>query len=328
MALPLLALLPLVGAGLGLAGNIYSTERQISSSKRMQDDAQDFNAAQAELAYDRQVEFFEKYQSPYAMIESAKKAGVNPFSIGASVGSGSAISPASASSGVGSVGSLPNIGAFFADVMSRVAEIKNARKLTDSEVNLKDAQAEEIRTRIPWIDRLNSINYDKLASDIKLNEQKVNESIQTVKESVSRITVNDSTIEVNGSKISLNASQENLNAVKSFVESLNANKLAILMPYVESAEKSRIALDQASTESARASAAKSYTDASFALLKQSVEQGLIDKGYYDALVEKSEFEAKQGKRNYKWTPIQNVVHDISLIAVGVGSVLGGVGKLN
>lgn len=284
-----------------------------------QKEANAYSARMAEDAFERQTEFYDKYQSTAAQIRQLKESGVNPFGIGGGVSSQGPVSssaPQSAQPASGSFSLLQGVASVVSAIMGirrQSAEIKNI-----------NAQTKSIETQTPWIDRMNEINYNKMASDISLNSQKVNESIQSVKESVQRINESNSRIEVNGSVIDLNMSTRNLNVVKSVVENLNAEKLSILMPYVQAREEAEISFVNASDQKTRHEAEKAMYDANMSMLQTLKEADLIDKGYYDYVMQEMEYASKNQKRNFHWKPVNDIFKNISLLSVGVGSMLGNV----
>lgn len=285
-------------------------------------EANSFTAAEAEKAYLREVEFYEKYSSPRAQIQSQLDAGINPFSM--STGSG----PVASSSGGSSV--APTGGADMLSFIQSMLNFSLHKKEIDSVISLNRsveaknyADAENTIKNTSWIDRLNEINFDKLQSDIRLNQQKVNESIQSVQESISRTNVNNKQIQIGDSIIELNGSQSELNKTKVICYQLDAEKASLLMPYIQARQEAEIAYTTAKTDEARYSAEKQMYDANVSMLKGMVEADLISDGYYRTLVAKSEWEMKGAKRDYKWKPVNDICSNVSKIAVGVGSVLSG-----
>lgn len=163
----------------GVTG-VITNERQISANKQsqedaqahaaamqedaqefnfaMQQDAQRYNSSEAEKAYNREVEFYEKYSSPKAQIASMMEAGVNPFSI-TGAGSGpmarsSAASSGAASSGVGSVGAV-GVGS-LTDPLASIVALAQAKLL--------GAQANKVEQETPF-------SVEKLLSEITVLDQ-------------------------------------------------------------------------------------------------------------------------------------------------------------
>lgn len=286
-------------------------------------EANRFSSLEAEKAFDREVEFYEKYSSPKAQINSQIEAGVNPFGL-----SGTSSGPVASSSSPSSVS--PTGGTDMFGLVQTLLNFSLHKKEVDSSIALNRsveaknyAEAENTSKNTSWIDRLNTLKLDEMQSAIDNNRQSVNESIQRVQESISRVKVNDSTIELNGAQILLNGTQSELNKTKSICYELDAQKASLLMPYIQARQEAEIAFTTAQTEEARHSAEKAMYDANVSMLKGMVESDLISQGYYDNLVNKSEFEYKNEKRDYKWKPVNDICSNVSKIAVGVGSVVSG-----
>lgn len=289
-------------------------------------EANAFTAAETEKAYQREVDFYEKFSSPKAQIQSQLQAGINPYSM--STGAG----PVASSSGGSSV--APTGGTDLMGFMQSMLNFSLHKKEIDSAISLNRsveaknyADAENTTKNTSWIDRINEINFDKMQSDIKVNEQKVNESIQTVQESVSRVNVNNKQLQIGDSTIELNGTQAELNKTKAICYELDAEKASLLMPYIKARQEAEIALTNAQADEARYSAEKQMYDANVSMLKGMVEADLISQGYYDNLVSKSTWEARGEKRDYKWKPVNDVCSNVSRIAIGVGSVVSGVSAL-
>ena len=229
-------------------------------------EANAFTAAETEKAFEREVEFYEKYSSPKAQIESQLEAGINPYSM--STGSG----PVASSSGGASV--APTGGTDLLGFIQSMLNFSLHKKEIDSAISLNRsveaknyADAENVTKNTSWIDRLNEINFEKLQSDIKLNQQKVNESIQSVQESISRVGVNNKQLEIGDSVIELQGTQAELNKTKAVCYELDAEKASILMPYVKARQEAELAYTNAKTDEARYSAEKQMYDANVSMLK-------------------------------------------------------------
>lgn len=294
-----------------------------------QQEANEFSARMAEEEYARQVEFYEKYQSPQALLRQ----GVNPFGVNGSTGSLSASggSPSSVSP------SAPS-GTALLQLVSAIFGMQQQKKLNDSEVRLNSAQARLFSAEATGKENTNSVfgvlhnlSVAQIQSQIASNAQSIAESIQRVRESISRVSLNNSQIQVNGVQIDLMGSEKELNIAKTAVEKLNADKLSALMPYIKSRQEAEIALINAQTQEAVFSAEKAMYDANLSMLKGMVEADLIDQGYYDELVKQQQFETgiqdwrqKAIKRDYKWKPVNDVCSNISKIATATAAVIGSV----
>lgn len=129
----------IIGGCLGLIGMGSAWGQQGYSqyhATQLQDDAQKFNAKQAELNREWQEEMYEKYNSLSGKIAQAKEAGVNPlFAV-----TGNSVMPAPstatpASSGINVPGAAPSSVSAVTQLMDVLSNVK-----------LKDAQAENIKS--------------------------------------------------------------------------------------------------------------------------------------------------------------------------------------
>lgn len=296
-----------------------------------------FQAKEAELAYDRQVDFYNTYQSPSAMVQQYKDAGLNPaLMVGGSVGqtsvpSSSASSGSMPSSSPASGAPSAGSGDFIADILS-ILQFKKQMSRLDAETNKTNAEAKQIDKETSWIDTYNSASVDsmragidKVRSDIDVNKSVVDKNIQDINESISRISVNDSTIQVNGALIDLHGSQTVLNECKSAVERMNVAVIKEMLPYIQARQEAEIALTNAKTDEARFSAEDKMYDANLKYLRALVDAKLIDSSYYDSVIDQAHWSAKSKKREYKWQPINDICHNLSMLMIGAGSVMSGVG---
>lgn len=172
---PLNLLGDLGSSALGALGAWFGQQSQYKYNKRLQDDAQafnsaeaaknrdwqtlmnrennQFNAAQAELARQFQEDFYLKYQSPAAMMSQYKDAGLNPVLAAghatntppsvSSASAGSSPGGAAASSGMNGVGPMDLIGS-IASIMKLKAEINNINADTkEKEQNVLESISRE-----------------------------------------------------------------------------------------------------------------------------------------------------------------------------------------
>lgn len=292
-----------------------------------QREANKYSAAQAEAEYDREVEFYEKYQSPKAMMSQ----GVNPFGISGSTGGhiasgGSPQSVAPQQSGMNILDLVQSIvGMQMANKQYKLEakRVDISERLASAESRLMQSQANEANKRVEWYDVVTQSNVDEIKQRIAESKQRVNESLQNIKESISRIDVNNNTIQLGNARIELIGSEKELNVTKAALNRLDADKASLLMPYVQSRAEAEQALINAQSDEARMAAEKYMYDANVSMLKGMVEADLIDKGYYDSLVESADWKAAGAKRDYKWSPVNDLCSNFSKICVGVGSVVGG-----
>lgn len=292
-----------------------------------------FQAEQAQLDYDRQVEFYEKYQSIGAQMRQYKENGLNPSLLAGGVEVGSSAPSASMPSGsmpTGSAGSATSpmsspagLAGFFGQVLN-LLKLRSEIDLTKSQTGKNIAETENTQKQTSWLDAINSTNIQDAQSLINKRSAEVQSIIQGIKESVSRIEVNDNTIQVGNARIALLGSEKELTDTKNIVEGLNAHKISLLMPYVQVSAEAEIALKSAKSDEARASAEKQRYEANVKMLEGMVEADLISQGYYDSIVHKASYDAQSSERNYHWKPINDVCSNVSKICVGVGSVIGAI----
>lgn len=290
-----------------------------------QREANAFSAAEAEKQYEREVEFYEKYQSPKAQLSQ----GINPFGINGSTGSVSAsggapesVSPQASGGLLDLVQSIVSMSLANKQYQLESRKVEISSRLADAEANLMRSQASETDKRVQWYDVLSKSSVDEIKQRIAESKQRVNESLQNIKESISRIDVNNNTIQLGTARIELIGTEKELNVTKAALNKLDADKAALLMPYVQSRAEAEQALINAQTDEARMTAEKQMYDANVSMLKGMVEADLIDKGYYDSLVESADWNSASAKRDYKWKPVNDVCSNFSKICVGVGSVVG------
>lgn len=318
----------------------------------MQEDAQAFNAAEAEknrlfqskeaeAAFERQEDFYERYQSIGAQVRQYQAAGLNPALLagGVSVGStpsspaaaGSSASSSAASSPVASSpgGSSPAASSSpLGAALSALPEVASVGRIIAEIQNIR-ANTEKTKKETSWIDDINTTNVDNLRSmiserqsNIEKNSAQVNEISQSIAESIKRCSVMDSQIRVNDSVVDVNLSQSQLNEVKSHVENLNAESIKKMLPYIQARQEAEIALTNAKTTESKFMAEQLMYEANLKMLKGLVEADLISKGYYDNVIEESGWDARQAKRNYKWTPVNNLCTCFRDVCIGASSLAG------
>lgn len=188
----------------------------------------DFASKQAELAFDRQVDFYEKYQSIGSQVKQFQDAGLNPALLAGGVSPSSSAPSSSAPSGFAASGSSPssNPMALVSFVM-QLAGIKSQIEKTQAETENIQSQTET-----------QSVTRDKLRQEIS--------------ESFSREKFNYSSIEVNNSRIS---------EIASHIRSLDADV------EVKAAEV-RVALDSLETAIANRKYLTSKTSLNYEQIKE------------------------------------------------------------
>lgn len=287
----------------------------------------DFASKEAELAYDRQTQFYEKFQSIGAQIRQYKENGLNPALLAGGVSVGSTPSSPAASSSVPS----SSAAASSSPSSSPMALVSFIMQLAGikSQIDKTKAETANIKKETSWIDDINTTNVENLRSmiserqsNIEKNSAQVDQISQSIAESIKRCTVMDSQIRVNDSVVDVNLSQSQLNEVKAHVENLNAESIKKMLPYIQARQEAEIALATAKTTESKFMAEQLMYEANLKMLKGLVEADLISKGYYDSVIDQAGWDARQAKRNYKWTPVNNLCTCFRDVCIGASSILG------
>lgn len=217
-----------------------------------------------------------------------------------------------------------------AQLVMQSKQLKMQEKLIDSQSNKNNAEAGKIKEETSWIAGLSQAQIDKMKADTD--------------KAFSDIKVNDSEIEVNGHKMNMYDAQTGLyNAEMSesekraqLIETQNAiakldkQKLEKLLPYVESYQKSIIALNSAQTDEAYQRAYSDYASACNSLADASLKENIVDSDYYHKLggqidantgqikentkltaqqVKTEYWRTKSEKRTYRWQGVNNAVNN-------------------
>lgn len=109
-------------------------------------EANEYSARQAELAFERESEFYEKNQSMSAQIAAQREAGINPFGINGSASAGPVVNSSAPSSvtPTGSQGFDPLA------LAMQIARFKLEKSSVDADNQLKSAQAHNLNQRTPF----------------------------------------------------------------------------------------------------------------------------------------------------------------------------------
>ena len=331
----------LISGSFSTANNAANVAHQVAENEKDRkfnaEQAQlnrDFQSKEAELAYERQLDFYNTTQSPQAMVSQYKDAGLNPaLLVGGVSGASSPQSSPSGSSASSNGSSIPQM----TDVMKSIVDIESIKASIEearSRANLNNKEADKVSKETSWIDTYNTTEIeslkagiDNVRSNIKLNEQKVQESLQNVQESLKRMDVMESQIEVNGALVDLHGSQTVVNESKDILQKMEAKQIDLLLPYIQARQEAEIALTNAKTEEARNSAESLMYEANLKMLKSLVDAKLIHSSYYDNVIDQANWDVKYKKREYKWRPINDICHNVSMLAIGAGSVMSGVGNI-
>lgn len=302
------------------------TGQELSNAQR---EANMFNAAEAQKARDFNLQMYQDYESPKAMMEQYRQAGLNPAlmyegytpAAVSSNATASSVAPTSETNiltdGIqailGMVSAKQQIDLQKAQIKSINAdtegkEIDNANKqrMYDIEYNLKD------------------VDIQKAQSEIKKNTAEVDKIAQDIKESVSRVNVNNKQIEIGDSTIELQGSQKELNETKAIVEKLNADTIAAMLPYVQRVQEANLRLSEANTQKAWAEADRELALAENLMLKSMAENKLIDAGYYEEMALKQRRERKAITAN---ATVGNICNVIGTVSKSVSDITGSFTKV-
>ena len=284
--------------------------------------ANEFSSAQADLAFQRQKEFYQEFQSPEAQMKSQmagmQSLGVNPaLMYGGSMPSGGGSSSPAAPSSV-SPTSGESLGSLIT-VMLNAAKLGATIKNINADTRLKETSALRNESETTGIDIANWIKqqtagFEVVSAELK-NEETRKRMDNIVADSAlkgSQLIVNgkqvdylSSQIELNGSIVAVNGStiakqtQEILES-KSRVDEItskirlnnaNSSNIESITPYMSDYYDSLIALQDARTEQAQEHASLLIASTSHKVLEVAKDKKLLDEGYYDDLIDAMHFKA-------------------------------------
>lgn len=273
-----------------------------------------YNHDEAQLDRQFQEDMYNKYQSPEAQMRQYQAAGLNPalmYEGGVDINGPSGGSAASTSGAVGGdspVSGYEQVMGIMSQFMSMITgasgignsvmDTVNKTSATRADNALKDAQTEQTK-----VETNNSILKGKLQEieleykrkfydlDVKEQEERIENLKKQGKKILSDIDVNNSVIELNGAQIDLTRGLTNkaekecaLLTSQTLLTNLEAEKMSILMPYIEQREKAELALTYATTDAEKADAEKKLAEAGAAVMKIAVDKKIIDSGYYEERV--------------------------------------------
>lgn len=165
---------------LGSIGSMFSASKAIKEQRKENELNRQFNASEAQKSRDYNTQMFNltnQYNDPSAVVGRLVKAGLNPaLAYGGFANAQIAGSSAQASSNGSLSAAMPD----YSGLSSAGAMAVNAyqqSRITDAEVRLKEAQADNLDKQTSWIDKLSQGQLDKTYSDIGINTSnlKINE---------------------------------------------------------------------------------------------------------------------------------------------------------
>lgn len=293
--------------------NAQSEANQFTYGMQLQN--QSFNAAEAEKQRQFQIDYYNQIQSPQAQVQAYKSAGVNPAAVfgninapAAAGGSSAASSPLSGQAAGAGI-TLQSI----ADLAFQQRRLDIEERQANADIRLKQSES-----------ALNEIDANFRAAEkeygLQESASRIEQNLASVQKQMSDISVNDSVITLNGEQIRLidsqvrkNDAETSLAIIRQSVERLDYEKAKKLLPFVEEMQRAEIALRYAQSENQRFQANLALSQSKLAYLNYLKDEQLLDAGYYDTLV-------SQAKRDYKWTPVNNVLNGIGKIAGAVAGI--------
>ena len=302
------------------------TGQELSAAEQQ---ANAFNAEEAQKARDWEEQQYLKYEAPKAMIDQYQQAGLNPALMYEGYSPSAPMTDVSASS-VSPHSETPIMSDMFSLVsgalnlkMSMDMNKANVRNM-EQDTHLKQVEAEGKSIDNKNKQRAYDLQFESTEWDIKATQQKieesktkVNEMLQGIKESASRIDLNNKQIEIGDSTIELQGTQADLNRAKETLTNLDAAKASLMLPYVQAVQEANLALMEAQTEAEWQKANKTLVEAEGQLLKNAADQKLIDGGYYEEMMLKQRRERKAITANATVGNICNVINSVAKVADAV-----------
>lgn len=283
--------------------------------------AMDFNAAEAEKARHWQEQFYTNYQSPSAMMQQYREAGINPMMV-ANGGHVSSPPPAQTASVNMPVG---GDGTGLLELIRQMALMKAQIRLVNSQAALNEREAVNVGRSGNWIDRLNEALVNSSRSAVERNLASARESVAHAELMGNQVRVGNATIELSRAQIAeLNARAE-LSATQSVLNGLTAERLRLIMPYVAPLERAELALKQASTDETRQRAIAEYASASASLAQAALSEHIVSADVYGSMARAygasadvsearrvlTDWQSRVTKRGYHWMPVDKTIATLS-----------------
>lgn len=322
--------------------------------------ANQFSAEQADLAYQRQREFYQDFQSPEAQMRSQmagmQSLGINPaLMYGGSMPSGGGSSSPSAPSSVAPT-SGESLGSFIT-VMLNAAKLGAEIKNINADTRLKDTGANRNESETTGIDIENWIKEQTKGFAVVAAELKNEETRKRIDNIIADSTLKGSQLIVNGKQIDYLTSQIELNGsivavndstiakqTQEILESearvyeitskirlnnANAANIEAITPYMSEYYDSLIALQDAKTDEAKEHAALLIASTSEKVLEVAKDKKLLDEGYYDDLIDEMHFktdtaasESAQAAVSAKNASAETALSNASAVVQMLSSLIG------
>lgn len=278
-----------LGSTVNTAGGIYNNERNIAEARRNREDNQafeaeqaqlnrDFQSKEAELAFEREVDFYEQYKSPQAQVQAYKEAGLNPALLAGGIGATTSPSASAPSGAQGhSSSSAPvnnNPFAFVSDAFNfvKLAQEIDMRK---EEIAVRREEAEKLRIE-------NLYREQREKAQLEIEQATSDLTWQRIEEVKTNIRVGENRILVGNAEIEVKASQATLNAAKEAMERLQMDNIEEMQPLLVEYQIARNENERADTalkiaETAGVNAQTSRTETGESLdVAGEVREGVVD----------------------------------------------------
>lgn len=243
-----------LGSSVNAVGGVINNERNIAEAKRTREDNQrfeaqqaelnrDFQSKEAELAYEREVDFYERYKSPQAQVQAYKEAGLNPALLAGGMGASTSPSASAPSGGQGHAsGSAPvnnNPFAFISDAF-KFAEVAQNIEMRKEEIAVRREEAERLRIE-------NKYREQREQAKLEIEQATSDLTWQRIEEVKTNIRVGENRIAIGNSEIEVNASQATLNAAREAMERLQMDNIEEMQPLLVEYQVARNENERADT---------------------------------------------------------------------------------
>lgn len=173
-----------------------------------------FEAQQAEVSYERQKEYYQQFQSPAAMMQQYKDAGINGAVMMSGGSTGAVAAPqvpqASGTSAGSQTASLGDISKLISDMST----LPSQRRLLESQANKNNADAEEARSRKTGQDITNQFLPDQFGANIEATRNNAALALE-------RINTEQSQQALNRAGVPLREAQTALTLQQAYAESID-----------------------------------------------------------------------------------------------------------
>lgn len=284
--------------------------------------ANEFSSQQADIAFQRQKEFYQEFQSPEAQMRSQmagmQSLGVNPAlmyggSMPSGGGSSSPAAPTSVSPTSGeSLGSLISLMLNASKIGAEIQNINADTRLKNTSASRNESETTGINIA-NWI-KQQTAGFEVVSAELKNEEtrKRIDNIIADSSLKGSQLVVNgkqvdylSSQIELNGSIVEVNdstiakqtqdilESKSRVDEITSKIRLNNANSANIeaITPYMSDYYDSLIALQDARTDEAQEHASLLVASSAQKVLEVAKDKKLLDEGYYDDLIDAMHFKA-------------------------------------